>query len=266
LSQTQVITDAKLIEQFAKKAMEEPAVEIKTRAPSESVVKLPGGFVTEAGELITTAEVRELTGADEEAIAKAGTVGKSLNVLLQRGLIALGSEQVSKDDLDTLLSGDRDAILIGIRRVTFGNTIDVPVQCQSCRQEGTATIDLVSDVPERKLEDSVADRAWEVETTRGVVTVMLPNGIVQKKLMENMDKTSAEINTLLLSGCIVTINGAPSVGASTALSLSMADRAKIIDQILEKNPGPRLGEVTKACKACGEDMSLPLSLVDLFRL
>jgi hypothetical protein len=266
LSQTQVITDAKLIEQFAKKAMEEPAVEIKTRAPSESVVKLPGGFVTEAGELITTAEVRELTGADEEAIAKAGTVGKSLNVLLQRGLIALGSEQVSKDDLDTLLSGDRDAILIGIRRVTFGNTIDVPVQCQSCRQEGTATIDLVADVPERKLEDSIADRAWEVETTRGVVTVMLPNGIVQKKLMENMDKTSAEINTLLLSGCIVTINGAPSVGASTALSLSMADRAKIIDQILEKNPGPRLGEVTKACKACGEDMSLPLSLVDLFRL
>ena len=266
MSQTQVITDAKLIEQFAKKAMEEPAVEIKTRAPSESVVKLPGGFVTEAGELITTAEVRELTGADEEAIAKAGTVGKSLNVLLQRGLIALGSEQVSKDDLDTLLSGDRDAILIGIRRVTFGNTIDVPVQCQSCRQEGTATIDLVADVPERKLEDSIADRAWEVETTRGVVTVMLPNGIVQKKLMENMDKTSAEINTLLLSGCIVTINGAPSVGASTALSLSMADRAKIIDQILEKNPGPRLGEVTKACKACGEDMSLPLSLVDLFRL
>ena len=95
---------------------------------------------------------------------------------------------------------------------------------------------------------------------------MLPNGIVQKKLMENMDKTSAEINTLLLSGCIVTINGSPSVGASTALSLSMADRAKIIDQILEKNPGPRLGEVKKACKACGEDMDLPLSLVDLFRL
>lgn len=266
MSQPQVITDAKLIEQFAKKAMEEPVVEIKTRAPSESVVKLPGGFINEAGELITTAEVRELTGADEEAIAKAGTVGKSLNVLLQRGLIALGSEQVSKDDLDTLLSGDRDAILIGVRRVTFGNTIDVPVQCQSCRQEGTANIDLISDVPEKKLEDPIADRAWEVETTRGVVTVMLPNGIVQKKLMENMDKTSAEINTLLLSGCIVTINGAPSVGASTALSLSMADRAKIIDQILEKNPGPRLGEVKKACKACGEDMSLPLSLVDLFRL
>lgn len=266
MSQPQVITDAKLIEQFAKKAMEEPAVEIKTRAPSESVVKLPGGFINSAGELITTAEVRELTGADEEAIAKAGTIGKSLNVLLQRGLIALGSDEVSKDDLDTLLSGDRDAILIGVRRVTFGNTIDVPVQCQSCRQEGTAVIDLTTDVPERKLEDPVADRAWDVETTRGVVTVMLPNGIVQKKLMENMDKTSAEINTLLLSGCIVTINGSPSVGASTALSLSMADRAKIIDQILEKNPGPRLGEVKKACKACGEDMDLPLSLVDLFRL
>jgi hypothetical protein len=266
LSQPQVITDAKLIEQFAKKAMEEPEVQIKTRAPSESEVKLPGGFINKAGELVTTAEVRELTGADEEAIAKAGTIGKSLNVLLQRGLMSLGSEEVSKDDLDTLLSGDRDAILIGVRRVTFGNTISIPVQCRSCRQEDNATIDLVADVPERKLDDPIQDRSWMVETTRGVVRVVLPNGVVQKKLMENMDKTSAEINTLLLSGCIVSIDGSPSVGASTALSLSMADRAKIIDQILDRNPGPRLGEVTKVCKACGETMELPLSLVDLFRL
>jgi len=84
--------------------------------------------------------------------------------------------------------------------------------------------------------------------------------------MENIDKTSAEINTLLLSGCIVSIDGVPSVGASTALALSMADRNAILDSIIDRNPGPRLGEVKKACKACGEDIQLPLSLVDLFRL
>jgi hypothetical protein len=46
----------------------------------------------------------------------------------------------------------------------------------------------------------------------------------------------------------------------------MADRTKIVDEIIKRNPGPRLGEVKKACQACGEDILLPLSLLDLFRL
>jgi hypothetical protein len=84
--------------------------------------------------------------------------------------------------------------------------------------------------------------------------------------MDNLDKTSSEVNTMLLAGCILSVNGAPSIGASTALSLGMADRNKLIDNIIERNPGPRLGEVKKVCKACGEDIHLPLSLLDLFRL
>ena len=246
--------------------MEEPEAVVTTRAPSESEVSLPGGFINQAGDLVKTAEVKELNGLDEEAIAKAGTTGKALSVLLQRGLIKLGSEPVSASDLDTLLSGDRDAILIGVRKVTFGETINVPVSCQHCSNEDVAEVNLTDDVPVNTLKDPVEDRVWTVKTKKGEVTVALPNGIVQKKLMENFDKTSAEINTLLLSGCIVSVDGAPSVGASTALSLSMADRSKIIEDIITKTPGPRLGEVKKACKACGENMNIPLSLVDLFRL
>jgi hypothetical protein len=56
------------------------------------------------------------------------------------------------------------------------------------------------------------------------------------------------------------------MGAHTALSLTMSDRTKIIEEILKRNPGPRLGEVTKLCKACGESISTPLSLLDLFQL
>jgi hypothetical protein len=261
-----IITDATLVAQYAKKAMEEPAVTITTRAPSESEVLLPGGFVTQTGELIKTVEVRELNGSDEEAIAKAGSTGKALSVLIQKGLIKIGNNDVTSSDLDTLLSGDRDAILIGIRKVTFGETMSVPVACQYCAHEHEVEVNLSKDVPIRTLTNPVEDRVWSISTKKGEVVVALPNGIVQKRLMENFDKTSAEINTLLLSGCIVSINGSPSVGASTALSLSMADRSKIVEEILTKTPGPRLGEVKKACKACGESMDIPLSLVDLFRL
>jgi len=57
-----------------------------------------------------------------------------------------------------------------------------------------------------------------------------------------------------------------SIGNAGPLALGMSDRSKIIDSILERNPGPRLGEVSKVCKACEEKIEIPLSLVDLFRL
>ena len=263
---SEIITDSELIEKFAKKAMEEPEPVIETRAPSGSEVYLPGGFIEQNGEIVRTAEVQELTGADEEAIAKAGTAGRALNVLLQRGLAKVGLRDAKKDDYDLLLSGDRDAILIGIRRVTFGNDLTLAIQCPHCDSEQTTDIDLSNDIPMKELKDPVYDRTWEIKTSKGIVTVALPTGVVQRKLLENGDKTSAEINTLLLAGCVLSVNGSPSAGASTALSLGMADRNKIVDEIIERNPGPRLGEVKKACKACGESISLPLSLLDLFRL
>lgn len=264
---SEVISDAALIEQFSQKAMEEPAVEIKTEAPSEPVVTLPGGFIEANGEVIKTVEVRELNGADEEAIARAGTTSTALNVLLQRGLSKIGGRDATRDDLDLLLSGDRDAILLGIRKVTFGNDINLEgVTCTNCRENQTVVVNLVDDVPVRTLEDPVNDRMWEVETKKGSVVVALPTGITQKKLIDNVDKTTAEINTLLLSGCVMSINGRPSAGATSVLSLGAADRSKIVKEIIDRNPGPRLGEVSKACQACGEDISLPLSLLDLFRV
>jgi len=262
---TKIITDAELVQQYANKVMEEPERVITTRAPSDSEVTLPGGYILPNGELVTKAEVKELTGADEEA-SKAGSTAKSLNVLLQRGLVKLGDKEVSKEDLDALLSGDRDAILLGIRKATFGKTLTVNIRCVSCSQEQISDIDLDEDVPVKSLADPVSDRVWEVHTKQGVVHLSLPNGITQKKLMDNLDKTSAEINTMLLAGCVVSVNGSPSIGASTALSLGLSDRNKIIDEIIDRNPGPRLGEVKKVCKACGEDIHLPLSLLDLFRI
>ena len=262
----EIITDAELISQYAKPATEEPDKLVETRAPSASEVELPGGYITFEGKLITTAEVRELTGADEEAIAKAGSTAKSLHVLLERGLVKLGDKEATKDDIDLLLSGDRDAILLGIRRVTFGEALDLKLRCPSCNVEQQADVHLLKDVPFVKLKDRIKDRNWIVETKLGPVGLGLPTGIVQKKLMENTQMSVPEVNTILLAGCITTIDGQMSVGNAGPLSLGMADRAKIIDSILEKNPGPRLGEVSKVCKACEEKIEIPLSLVDLFRL
>ena len=185
--------------------------------------------------------------------------------MLERGLVKIGNEEVTRTHLDNLLSGDRDAILLGIRRVTFGETFDLLIRCPQCNDQQDCSIHLVDDVPFRSLK-TPNDRTWEIKTKTGKVIVTLPTGSVQKKLMDNMEKTSAEINTLLLANCIISENDSPVIGTQVALNLGMADRTKIIDEILERNPGPRLGEVKKACKACGESIDLPLGLTDLFRL
>lgn len=263
---TQIITDAELVAQYAKKAMEEPEKVIKTQAPSNSEVTLPGGYILPSGELAKTAEVKELNGEDEEAISKASSASKSISILLQRGLVKLGDKDASKEDLDALLSGDRDAILIGIRIATFGNLIPLNVMCGSCNHEQLTEVDLNEDVPVVTLKNSIADRVWEKKTKQGTLKLSLPNGVTQKKLLENIDKTISEINTILLSGCILSVDNAPALGTQTALSLGLAERNQIVEEILTKNPGPRLGEVKKVCKACGEDIPLPLGLLDLFRL
>ena len=262
----EIITDAELVNKFAQKVMEEPEAKIVTRAPSDNTVTLHGGYIAADGSIVKTAEVKELTGEDEEIVAKTGTAAKALNMLLERGLVKVGGEVATKQHLDAMLSGDRDSILIGIRVVTFGKDLVVNAKCGNCQQLQEFTIDLVDDVPVRELKNPLSEREWEMDTKLGKATIALPNGIVQRKLMDNIEKTSAEINTLILSGCITSINGSPTFGASTALALSMSDRSKIVDEIIRRNPGPRLGEVSKACQACGEGVPLPLSLTDLFRL
>lgn len=161
MTSTTVITDADLVNKYAKKALEEPEKVVETKAPLGPEVKLPGGLI-ENGELITTVEVRELNGVDEEAIAKASTTGKALNILLQRGLVKVGSREATLADLDNLLSGDRDAILIGIRKITFGKTMEFSIVCGNCAVEQPVSIDLEDDVPVKKMADQVVDRTWRV--------------------------------------------------------------------------------------------------------
>lgn len=263
---TTLSTDPKVVKAAISEALKETPVEVKTVAPSSNEVSLPGGFISPGGTLAKYAEVRELTGADEEAISKSGSIGKALNTILQRGLISIGGEEVKKDSLDDILSADRDAILLGIRRVTFGETVDYAAICINCNSEQVLQIDLGKDIPIIELDNPIEDRKWSVDVKAGTVVLGLPTGEVQRKLMENTDKTTAELNTILLSGCVLAVNGNASLGASTVLKLGMGDRDKLVNEILEHNPGPRLGEVTKACEACGEEVTTPLSLMALFRL
>lgn len=254
------------LNRIAQEAMAGPEVVVTTEAPPSPLVELPGGFINAEGELITTVEVRELTGEDEEIVAKSASGAKALNTLLLRGVNYIGDEEPLKEDFDKLLAGDRDSILIGIRCATFGADVQYRATCPSCNTLQEFDIDLTEDLKYRTLEDPINDRTWNVTLKNGdVVNVSLPTGKTQRKLMDAPESmTGAELSTMLLTGCINSVNGSPA-RPNTALKLGLVDREKIMTEISDRNPGPRLSEVSKACEACGENISTPLSLGALFR-
>jgi hypothetical protein len=234
--------------------------------PSGEVELLAGLYNSFTGELTTTAEVRELTGADEEAISKIADYGRSLLTVLERGTVRIGEEPATKALLDKLLAGDRDYLLMKIRIATFGKELELSGNCPSCEAFQEITLDLEKDVVLTRLENPTSDRTLIVDCRIGQVMVEFPNGIVQRKLVESKDKSPAELDTQLLAQCVVQINENPAVTEAHIRALGIQDRRTLLKAISDKNPGPELDTIVKACTACGQEVPTPLTLSDIFRL
>jgi hypothetical protein len=232
----------------------------------DTLVTLPAGLLTLDGDVITEAEVRELNGADEEAIAKATTLAKTMDVILQRGVVRVGDKPATADLLGGMLAGDLDALLLAIRIATFGPEFEYSkVTCPHCEFAEPLTLDLRKDVPSKDL--GAGDRLFDVTTKRGrVLTMQLPDGDTSKALSSATDRTYASLNTLLLSKCIQEIDGMPVFGVAAIRNLGISDRDDAIEALGARNPGPRLTEVSRSCNECSKDIPLPLTLADLFRL
>ena len=257
----------KLVAEAMSSVEQEAMVQAPTSSvplPPDTTVKLPGGLLDPFDGLTDTAEIRELKGSDEEAISKISDTGKALLTILERATVKIGDKPANSETLDSLLAGDREMLLLSIRKVTFGNTVTLgPGACPLCQQEQTFVVDLDKDVTVKSVTNE--DRYFTVDCKVGKVEVSLPTGVTQKNIVTSSNKTLAELDTILLKGCIMSINGAPVMSIDQVRNLSIMDRRAILDAIITRNPGPQLGDIKKPCSACGQEVPLPLTLADLFR-
>lgn len=236
----------------------------------ETLVKLPAGLVT-AGGIVRQAEVRELTGRHEEALAKVRTnPSKFINTLLISGVVSLGEAKATQTNLSQLLQGDIDALLLGVRKVTFGNEFELfQVDCENCGELNDIKLDL-DKIPMQELDDP-AEREFDVAIRNGkTVKVTFPNGEAQTDLYKNANLTPPELVTILLSHCILgftdrTGNFTTSKGKNTVLDMGKADRDTVQEFIYDKQPGPRYDQVSAVCSACESEVRVPLNVGILFR-
>lgn len=244
---------------------EEPKYEPVLTPPSDTTVALPGGYITDTGEVLRTAEVRELNGLDEEAIARTNSLGKAIITIINRGTVSIGGEKATERLLDNLLAGDRDTLLLAIFKNTFGKTAEVGSFCVSCQEEKTVQVNIDEDIKTRVLLDPVNDRYFTVAGKSGEILVQLPTGFVQKELINNSDKTSAELSTMLLENCVVQIDGSPVISKVQVQTLGLADRHRVTSEINSRVPGPLFDDITVECPDCGGEVTVPINLGTLFR-
>lgn len=253
--------------QAAKQAMAGP-IPLLPEAPDTAVSLALGLYLN--GQYHIDAEVRELTGVDEEKLAKVKDEVQSFATV-----VALGTTRIGPIDLEgktlverrgilgDLLLGDREKLFLSIVRVTFGDKKEVNFTCMHCGAEQEADLFLSEDFPQS--EGDVASLSFSYTTMQGVeLEYRLATGNDQEVVLER-PVSSAEANTLMLSRCIIKVAGQrPLDPLAFARGLGMKDRSTLLNELVDKQPSVSL-EVKTNCAACGEEVPLGISWGTIFR-
>jgi len=243
------------------------------KEPVDTTVTLFRGVPTGA-KWEDEARVKELTGSDEEAIARmmgtsAGT--QYLNAVLTFGVVQVGHFDLEKMGvaerqaiLDMLLVGEKEWLFLNVLRVTYGDERTTPVTCQSCGGGNEVFFSLTDDVPVRKM-DEPNRQTYDFETRDGTrIEYRLVTGADQAEASKRPNINTPEENTIILSRVIETVNGKPLVDSMRyARDLGAMDRRNLMREITSKQPGPYFEEVKLPCTACGAESLFTPTWADL---
>ena len=253
----------------ANEAIKDSPPKVGAAAPT-TVALLRGALDLETGEWQTVATVREMTGEDEEELARLSTndtltYADYTSALLRRAVVSVGNQSVKDDPslLDHLIIGDRDMLFLGVIKATYGNVRDFTVTCGKCEKANDVQVNLDTDFP-------VTEPKSDPTVPR---TVTLKNGTTVKvKYLTGRDSghiadttnTVAEQNTAIVANAVVWDDDrTEAVKTQWAKELSLADRKQIISTVLEDQPGPTMEEVEAPCGHCGEKITMLLDWASL---
>ena len=234
-----------------------------TVVPPPTEVTLPLGLWSPVEPLRDTAVVRELNGYDEEAMAQAKSLGASMQIMLERAVVSIGGKKATPADMEELCLGDRWELLLGIRRVTWGDEIETSATCPHCRT--TSEIEVpVSEIPRQEVSDKITGRRFSILLSKGEGTFKHIPGDVHRRMLQDKFTSAADIVTATILGCAEEIPGTLVVTAESVKAMSLRDRRAVIQGLNKHNIGPDTDNVPVICEACGEEHTLALTAGALF--
>jgi hypothetical protein len=249
-------------------AIQTPAPQISN--PKSLLVDLLRGLYDDSSlEWQTRATVRELTGADEEALAAYDmrnevTYSEYMTHLLRRAVVSIGSVNIegNPEVVDNLIIGDRDLLFLGIIKATYGRYREFEVTCRQCKGKNDITVDLDEDFKVKDNEKDLHSPLIVKLRDGSFVELNYPTGADSQHVSKKA-KTTAEQNTLMLARCVINNDMSRSQNEAWAKGLNMADRNKLVKALLSAQPGPRMEEVETQCAHCSAKITLALDWVSL---
>lgn len=204
---------------------------------------------------LSEVELRPLTGHEEEWLAQHRGTPSALAVthLLSACLLRLDDTPPSRGLVRRMLVGDRDYLMLQLRRMTLGENISAVLVCQACHAKMDVDFK-VSDVQvDRHLQTALTYRLelHQGEEFGRTVRFRLPAGADQEDILVPSADNAADA---LLSCCLIDDGGVP---------LSAQERTTVIDAMEQLAPRIDL-ELDITCPECGHTFLEPFDTTVFF--
>ena len=214
-------------------------------------VSLIGGALLENGGRIDRVGLRRLSGREEDWLARRPGIPNAV------AITELIAACVDPDDLPMpprqfarqLLIGDRDRLMLELRRITLGDIVAAVYDCPSCGSKMDVTLDLAETPVHGALQTQLA---FELTLDGGrIVRFRLPNGGDQEAVagMAIDDAVNA-----LLDRCLIDDGGR---------EWSESDRQAISDEMERIAPNVEI-ELDLECPECAHHFSVEFDLASFF--
>jgi hypothetical protein len=235
--------------------------------PSKGIVYPQG---TALGQL-ETIDIRAMTAREEDILTSQALIRKGtvISTLLQSVVLNEGI------DVNDLLMGDRNALMIATRITGYGSDYSVNVKCMSCNTKQDYTFNL-GDLPIKRLNiDPVSHGQnlfeFELPVTKKKVLFKFLTGTEEETLSELSKRRKAlfpdiEVTSLVtsrLESMIVSIDKISDRGKISAFVRDMPayDSRVLRGYITNNEPGIEMKSVM-CCRECGQtsEIQIPIGL------
>lgn len=236
----------------------------------EKVYDLLAGYTDENGITHTTFTLREMKGSDEEAVNRTDIKSNGAKVsstLLVRCVTSIGTltpksvggSKKWEEIIKSMFIGDRDIMLLELRRLSMGGEIKINHTCPNpdCKAKLTTTVlvdelevtefDGVTEIP-FELPKGYKDRKGVLHTT-GIMR--RPNGLDGELLTPIAKNNLAKAETSLLTRICKFDDGAY-IDDSVMSQLTIRDRNYLQELLNEHFFGVNMS-IDVMCDRCGEE-------------
>jgi hypothetical protein len=219
-----------------------------TGAFNENTVLLPGGLMLQPNQTLSRASLRPLSGRDEEWLARHRDSPSAIRVtwLLNQCLVALDGVPVSSELVQRMLVGDREFLMLQLRRITLGDNVQAVVNCPTCGNKMDVDFRL-DEIPVHAQRQKQAN--FTLELSERTVRFRLPTGGDQEAVVHLENAVEA-----LVDRCVEDDGGTPlSSGECEALGVEMGQLAPQVDV-----------ELDLTCPECSHSFILPFDMTAFF--